>query len=362
MNAHFFLATIYAALVVMFLSSATLFAFHKSGDRSRIILAVIVALSVFNYIPILINALNGTYQVPVLSVPRLSLGLFMILAYTIYPIEVVSPGWVNFKRLLLLFSPVAVILLIFMISLMLGVTYPVYTDIKDMLPHYADFNVAFRLLLCLLLSLPVFLIFYIPYTRKYSNTDRTWIRVYVISGIIDVISYLLLLSVHTPIVSILYFHCTIAITALRLYMELIYRIVDKKVPNEDILPSAIEESAQGTGNSLFTRLGQYMTENQTWRNPKLSESMLVEALGTNRTTLSKVVRENGAESVSAYINKYRIQDFISLRDSHSDMSIKEAFYLCGYRSRTTALRNFRAATDMTPSEYFGRREREEAEA
>ncbi|WP_329904711.1 helix-turn-helix domain-containing protein [Porphyromonas pogonae] len=362
---QFLIATVYTALIVMFLSSATLLAFRKSGDRSRIILCVILFISVLNYIPRLIDNMNGVYQAPVMSVPMLSLALFMILSYTIYPIEVISPGWMNFKRLLLLYTPVAVILIFYKITLLLGVVYPEYSSIIAILPHYLEFDAIFRIFLCLILCLPVFLIFYIPYTSKYSNTDRTWIRIYVISGIIDVLSYLLILAYHTTVITIIYFHITIALTALRLYMELIYRIVGKKVTNEDIMAPnisrkiAIEQNIikrenVNHANKLFILLERYMMDKQAWRNPNLSLSLITEELATNRTTLEKVIHENGVENITTYINKFRIADFISLLNKTPEMSIKEAFYISGYRSRTTALRNFRSFTNMTPSEYFGR--------
>jgi AraC-like DNA-binding protein len=215
-------------------------------------------------------------------------------------------------------------------------------------------------------------VFYIPYTRKYSNTDRVWISVYVVSGIIDVLSYILILAYHTKIISIIYFHFTMAITVLRLYMELIYRIVDKKVTSEDIMAPNMDEKTviQKTiadkekanpcsGNNIYIRMEVYMIDNQAWRNPNLSLGMLTKELGTNRTTLAKVARENGVESITNYINQYRIHDFIYLLNKHPEMSIKEAFYICGYRSRTTALRNFRLVTNMTPSEYFGRKASED---
>lgn len=351
----------------MFLSACTLFAFHKSGDRSRIILGVIVALSVINYIPRLIEAMEGVLQVPILSVPMLSLALFMILSYTIYPIEVISPGWTNIKRLLILYTPVILILSFYGLTLLFGVEYKEYSSIIDMLPHFHDFNVAFRLLICFILCLPIFLIFYIPYTRKFNNTDRTWMIVYVISGIIDVMTYLLLLSYHTKIVAIIYFHFTMAITALRLYMELIYRIVDKNVTNEEIILAIIDEKNEMLNNTvknenennhkesnLFIRLEKYMIDNQAWRNPNLSLSMLTDEMGTNRTSLTNEIHKYGIESFTAYINNYRINDFIFLLNKYNEMSIKEAFYICGYRSRTTAIRNFRIITGKTPTEYFGR--------
>jgi len=86
----------------------------------------------------------------------------------------------------------------------------------------------------------------------------------------------------------------------------------------------------------------------------MSLRMLTEELGTNRTTLSKAVHENGIESISFYINKLRVSDFVSLMNKDNHISIKEAFFICGYRSRTTALRNFRQIKGTIPSDYFGR--------
>jgi len=150
-------------------------------------------------------------------------------------------------------------------------------------------------------------------------------------------------------------------------MELIYRIVDKKVSSETIMtPNIAEINAISKAiadeqeikiykeNDLYIRLQRYMMDNQAWRNPNMSLSMLTEEMGTNRTTLAKSVRENGIESISYYINKLRISDFISLMNQDHKISIKEAFFICGYRSRTTALRNFRQITGTIPSDYFGR--------
>jgi AraC-like DNA-binding protein len=97
-----------------------------------------------------------------------------------------------------------------------------------------------------------------------------------------------------------------------------------------------------------------MKTNQAWRDPNISLSMLTEKLGTNRTTLSKAIHDSGKENFSVYINEMRISDFISLMNSRKNISIKEAFFVSGYRSRTTALRNFKAIIGQIPSDYFGR--------
>lgn len=368
---HFYIATIYTALVVMFLSSALLFFCRKSGDRSRLILSAIVLFSVFNYLPKLINVLEGNSQVQVMTVPMLTLAIFMILSYMTYPIEVISPGWLNLKHLLLLYSPVGIIYLFYGLTLLCGVHYEPYNSLVDMAPHVHDFDALFRLILCSLMFCPILVILFIPYTRIYSNTSKTWVRVYSILFVIDIASYILVLAVHSTMIAILYFHTTIILTLIRIYMELAYRMVDKKVSKQMIL--AIDEKEQNIlidemdpsksneeekKDILYYRLQKYMAQHQTWRDPNVSQRMITHELCTNRTTLAKALHENGIESFSTYINQKRISDFISLMEGRKNISIKEAFFICGYRSRTTALRNFRMITGSIPSEYFGRNSEE----
>jgi AraC-like DNA-binding protein len=170
--------------------------------------------------------------------------------------------------------------------------------------------------------------------------------------------------------AVIYFHISMLITLIRIYMELVYRIVDKNVSKQMILDK--DENDQNilgrdlnrkenpvidggnSENDLFVNLQRFMTTNQAWRDPNISLSMLTEKLGTNRTTLSKAIHDSGIDNFSVYINEMRISDFISLMNSRKNISIKEAFFISGYRSRTTALRNFKAITGQIPSDYFGR--------
>lgn len=95
-----------------------------------------------------------------------------------------------------------------------------------------------------------------------------------------------------------------------------------------------------------------MTEEKAWRNPDITMAFLVRYLGTNRTTLAKVIQEQGYENYSSYINQYRINDFIEIIRSGESDNFQNVFYDVGFRSRATALRNFKQFTGMTPSEYM----------
>ena len=104
----------------------------------------------------------------------------MITSYIIYPLEVVSPGWLNFKNIVLLYTPVGALYVIWLITLWCGVNYSDFSSLQEMLPYITEFNVWFRFILCLLILCPVFFIFFVPYTKKYCNVDNRWKWIYMV--------------------------------------------------------------------------------------------------------------------------------------------------------------------------------------
>lgn len=64
------------------------------------------------------------------------------------------------------------------------------------------------------------------------------------------------------------------------------------------------------------------------------------------------MHENGDENYTNYINRLRIEDFLQKIESGESENFQDTFFFVGFRSRSTALRNFRQFTGMTPSEYF----------
>ena len=75
-------------------------------------------------------------------------------------------------------------------------------------------------------------------------------------------------------------------------------------------------------------------------------------LNTNRTTLARAIQEIGYDSFTVYVNTLRINYFIKQIEENKTSQFKTAFYDAGYRSRATAIRNFKLVTGKSPSEYF----------
>ncbi len=367
---YLYIATIFAGALVCLLASILLFARRKGGERSRVILAVIVLFSVFNYIPRFIAVCNGKEPEFVVSANLLLVANFMIIAYILYPIEVIAPGWLNFRRIVKLNTILLLLICVYLVSLWAGVEYTPYSLLSEMFIHANGFEVWFRIVLSLLIFSPLLFVFFIHRTRLYHNSDRIWMKKYVFTLSINIIAYILVLIFNRPLIHTFYYYISVGCSLYIVYMELFDRLIakptvvtmnieEREVQSGDVetgiaavvLPT--EKCVVDTKNAaLIKRLDTYMKKNNAWRDPDLSLNTLASELFTNRTTLAQAMRENGYENYTNYINHLRIDDFLQQIETGESENFQEAFYFAGFRSRGTALRNFRQFTGMIPSDYF----------
>ncbi|MEG1562703.1 MAG: hypothetical protein RR365_03115 [Bacteroides sp.] len=85
-----------------------------------------------------------------------------------------------------------------------------------------------------------------------------------------------------------------------------------------------------------------MNKNQAWRDPNIS------------MTMSAALHQGGFDGYPSYINSKRISDCINLIQSGKADSYIDAFYNVEFRSKSTALRNFKEITGSIPSQYFSK--------
>lgn len=105
---------------------------------------------------------------------------------------------------------------------------------------------------------------------------------------------------------------------------------------------------------LFARLEEYMQHEEPWRNPELTLTDVVSTLYTNRTSLAQAIREAGYGGFKEYVGFYRIREFKRLARMGQVKSLEEGFRTVGFRSKTTAFRNFSRFEQLTPLEYLRR--------
>lgn len=374
---YIYFGTIFAAAIIFFLIGLLLFLQRKRGERSRAILAGMTLLSVLNYIGMIVYFyIDPTYSsYSILSVPFLLIGIFVITIYVMYPIEVISPGWLNRKRLLKIYIPVVVLFLFYRLTLWLGVDYPSYQTLGMMMDDIWSFQVIFRIVLAVLIFIPVVLLYYIPYTRRYNNTNHKWIRRYNAAIMINMAAYLFVNTHDTFLVCSLYVAvsvlCSLYIAYQELYVRLIRNPIDLKTTDDNM--SKLPDNTESTVNTepniivgidsrrvlLFDKLEEYMNKTQAWRDPDLSVVKLSRELHTNRTSLLKAIQQSGCDSYTTYVNGKRIENFIQITKQHNGVgfSYLQTFFDVGFRSKSSALRNFKEITGTIPSDYFKKRDK-----
>lgn len=374
---YIYFGALLTAAVVFFLCSLLLFLQRKSGERSRVILAGMSFLSMINYIGLISYMLTDPPQesATIMSVPFLLLGIFVITIYFIYPIEVISPGWITGKRLLKMYLPVTALFLLYCATQWLGVKYVAYKTLAEMIQDIGSFQVLFRLVLAFLIFLPAVLLYYVPYTRKYNNTSPKWMRGYITAVSINMAAYLFVNIYDTYTSCSLYIaisvSCSLYFTYQELYVRLIRNpacisapnkqlepiepqpIVQTETQQEPTLTIPIQNEIHPTKESdLFNRLEQYINHIQGWRDPDLLVGKVISELYTNRTYLQKAMKQHGYDNYHNYINDKRIAEFIQIISRQGGLNYQQALFDVGFRSKTSALRNFKDITGMTPSEYF----------
>ena len=366
---NFYIATVFFGALVYLLSSIVLFLQRKSGDRSRIVFSIIILFTFLNYIVRFISMVNDNEPELVLTPKLLLVANFMLLTYIMYPLEVISPGWLNFRHFLKLYSGWFILVFIYLISKYAGVEYTSYSSLIDMIPNAAKFEVWFRLLLALSMFSSILFVVYLYRTNLYRNSDHVWINIYIITFLINVLAYILVLMFDNIIIHIIYDYISVGRLVYFVYLELFDRLIGKQTTatpaeiknNEDekIVAAAANTSTLNAKSvieqrnaALIKRLETYMKDNNAWRDPDLSLNTLASELYTNRTTLAQVLQDNGYENYTNYIKKLRIDDFLQQIESGMSENFQEAFFYVGFRSRSTALRNFQQVTGVSPSEYF----------
>ena len=351
---YLYIATVFAGSLVCFLASLLLFVRRKAGGRSRIILAVIVFFSVINYITRFIDLCRGEVPEFIVSADMLLLANFMVISYIMYPVEVISPGWMNLRRIIGLYSIWLFFVFVYVITLVAGVNYTQYASVLDMFQDAGKFDVWFRLIMTALIIAPLFFVFFIHRSTRYNNSDLAWLKRYSSVLFINIVAYLSVLFFNHQILHIVYYYLSVGCSLYIVYMELFDRLISSSLTEISTKEKSLKpQHVQEIKNSALTdKLDSYMKKNNAWRDPNLTLNMLASELCTNRTTLASVMRQSGIENYTNYINRLRIEDFRNQIESGNFQNYQEAFFYVGFRSRSTALRNFRQFTGMTPSEFY----------
>ncbi len=361
-----------------------LFLFLKADSvRSRRILAWIMGLWAVNFAIRLIGPLFHVYPIAkevYWSPLFLIVGPFLALLLLWYVIELIRPGWINWRRAWWISLPWLTVSAIYPIGLwLLDEPYIRLQRFSDLTGHITEFNVWYRFILFVMSFayiywLNKFALRYRYYYDKwcienYASTEQmdiSWLR-YIAGGLLVV----------TILYSCMLFNLGLEVWILHqiamqsvLLTAFYYGLYHRNPYTEQFFEQTMDETgAQQLFETSHTRIGKddnnfadhlpgYIEAVETWMQtskPHLRSDFKLldvsEILPLNRSYLSRVFNEGFGSSFCQFVQNRRMEKARELLLCQQQLTIKEITYECGFSSTSAFHATFREKTGMTPSQF-----------
>ena len=350
-----------AFIINLTLSVLLLYKSHR--ERGRLIFAgftLFYTLSTLYYV--LNNGHVHSTSITPFSFQLLSTGSFAIVLFLVFPLEVLLP--VHFKKrwfVGLFFIPVFLFNAIWIILSKSGMEVYCLSESRMILHELNNASIILRLVFfCFIILLFFGSILFMVWAHKRYMADRI-LRIYAYATIPVMAIYIFIvlygLTDSLYILHMSYMVCfNIYISYLLIYSE---GISDKDKKNRLIQKEAIEIAIAGNNMKqyeidLLYELDQLMEVEKIYCSSDLCLPDLARTLGTNRTKLSEIIRMKGFSNFSAYLNSYRLEEFLRIMESNETEKILNAAFLAGFGSKASLYRYFIAVYGISPTEYLKR--------
>lgn len=110
-------------------------------------------------------------------------------------------------------------------------------------------------------------------------------------------------------------------------------------------------------SSRFSAFDTAVTQGRLYAKPEVTRDVLVELMGTDSTTFSRIIREqSGCQNLNDYLNRKRIALACQLMQQHPNWTVETFAQDCGFQTVRTFNRVFKTATGKTPTQYLSTRE------
>ena len=323
-------------------------------DRSRIILFLLTltALPIIGKVAsLMMHGLNNRF-VEVLPIVPTLMGLITVVLMLLYAVEVMRPNWFKWRHVMVFFMSLAFILVL---SVLFKDQFTVLHSTDELIQHIGEPNVLLRLLFNLATLLVCLTLLWLPYRWQESSASRQWLityvcSIFVIGALFHIWTLTLSMPVHivhnlTPALFIIYYT----------WYELHERILPPKNSESqetvDAESSLLTSSSSPKEDDLWLRIVNLLHEDAVWRNPDLGLEMFCQMLGSNKDYVNQCFRKNADTTFADYVNRLRIEQMADELRRNPLQSQKELFFRVGFRSRTTAWRNFQKYMGISPTEF-----------
>lgn len=298
---------------------------------------------------------DGLWENQYLTGISVTVDLLYVPVMTSFFLEVVSPGWVSLKKVLL--SVAVPILFVFAFIL-----FP-----RDAIYHAALiytylFGCAAMVIVCIKAYR------HGRYIRdNYSYTEYIDVRWTIIGGVamfLCMTVYILAFTEETWLSNAVYYF-TSFVTWIYLYMlSRKHNVVE--IPPLEVFHFPVVKTGAGDDNSdgmpevflaIKERLDECMGKDKLYLNPKLTLVDVAAAVGTNRTYLSDYLNNMLGTTFYEYINEFRVREACMIIDEAraERRTLQEIADMSGFNSMSTFNRSFVRIVGMNPSQYASRK-------
>ncbi|RGU30548.1 helix-turn-helix domain-containing protein [Bacteroides cellulosilyticus] len=276
-----------------------------------------------------------------------------VAACSFYLLELTAPGWLNWKKIFLLFSPY----LIFTIAYLCTFYAPIF-------PFYFGFILLYSAVIVLIVTFAARRYQrYIHNNYSYSeHIDVAWLKKATLILAICLLTWVYT-SIHITgwgdtiyyISSVVLWFVIIHYSAYQISIPMPNNLKGNLLAKEPVEENETTGTEQENGSYYAFReeLLKVMEEQQLYLNPKLTISDVANAIGTNRTYLSSYFNNKLNITFYDYINNLRIEKTGKqlLATYPYTMNIDEIAERSGFNSTSTFRRAFFKNTGMTPLQY-----------
>ena len=270
--------------------------------------------------------------------------LSMHILMTLYPISVVQPEWLTVKRFYFLFLPTLIFALVFLFFVGRWTPLPTPASVWE---HASSADVIVRLASLFIMLPYCAILVMMPYNPAQSSASRRWIILYTLGlTVICGLHIVITLTYSFPLIVIL------SVVATNFYVfSTEYELRERLRPVEEIAVNYEVDSSAPLESDLWARICRLMDQEEVWKDPDLSLSSFSRLCATNVTYLSRVIQQETGHGFKELVNAKRVAGVAAQIEANPDIDVQSAFFNAGFRSRTTAWRNFKDITGKSPAEY-----------
>lgn len=279
---------------------------------------------------------------PCIALLYMTMNIVMVL----YPISVIRPDWLTTRHAFFLFLPTLILAIIYA---NFSHKWTLLHSPADIWVHILEPDVLARLAALAIMIPYCLILFMLPYNYRHSSASKKWVWTYSTGLLGLTLMHITLMLTNNSILYILLPLLSGAFYVLSTEYELEMRLRPTVVPITGTEGKDSESALMEL--DLWTRVKHLVEEEEVWRDPDLSMDAMSRLCATNVTYLNNVIKKNTGGGFKELINTKRVACVADQIKLNPDMDIQCAFFNAGYRSRTTAWRNFKEIIGQSPAEY-----------